>query len=601
MTSTTPNTKTDSAKTKNSTPKESGSFIRLVGYLKPHIGKSLLIALLILITNLTVLLKPWFIKIITDEYLVAKQLVNSRGIPLWGVALIYVVIMFLGMLAFYFQVVLITKVGQLVAKELREKVFKTIQLFPLSFLDKTSAGRLITRTTNDVEAVSQLFTDILVSLLKDVILLVGIIFAMFSMNIKLTLWSFVVLPPMILLIFYIRNKIHENWIELKAITSRLNSFIAENISGMKIVQLFNGKKEKFEGFTKLNNQYFEKALIQLRMHSLSWPSANVFESAATAVVLIMGMRMLTQGQVNIGDVIGLTFYVRQFFGPVADLAESFTQIESALVSAQRIFEITDQRDIIEDLDKGQALPNMKGDIEFRNVWFAYDDENWVLKDVSFHVKPGETFALIGETGSGKTTIISLLSGFYDIQKGDIFIDGINIRDIKKRDLRSQVSVVLQDVFMFSGTIRENITLNDDIDEATILEAVERSHSKSMIDGFSKELDEPVMERGATLSMGQRQLLSFARALAHDPAIFVLDEATANIDTKTEILIQQAIEDISKDRTTIIIAHRLSTIRNSDLILVLSDGEIIEQGNHDELMARPSTYRSMIEEGSSVAS
>lgn len=601
MTSTTPNTKTDSAKTKNSMPKERGSFIRLVGYLKPHIGKSLLIALLILIANLTVLLKPWFIKIITDEYLVAKQLVNSRGIPLWGVALIYVVIMFLGMLAFYFQVVLITKVGQLVAKELREKVFKTIQLFPLSFLDKTSAGRLITRTTNDVEAVSQLFTDILVSLLKDVILLVGIIFAMFSMNIKLTLWSLVVLPPMILLIFYIRNKIHENWIELKAITSRLNSFIAENISGMKIVQLFNGKKEKFEGFTKLNNQYFEKALIQLRMHSLSWPSANVFESAATAVVLVMGMRMLNQGQVNIGDVIGLTFYVRQFFGPVADLAESFTQIESALVSAQRIFEITDQRDIIEDLDKGQALPNMKGDIEFRNVWFAYDDENWVLKDVSFHVKPGETFALIGETGSGKTTIISLLSGFYDIQKGDIFIDGINIRDIKKRDLRSQVSVVLQDVFMFSGTIRENITLNDDIDEAMILEAVERSHSKAIIDGFSKGLDEPVMERGSTLSMGQRQLLSFARALAHDPAIFVLDEATANIDTKTEILIQQAIEDISKDRTTIIIAHRLSTIRNSDLILVLSDGEIIEQGNHDELMARPSTYRSMIEEGSSVAS
>ncbi len=601
MTSTTPNTGTGSRKTKNSTPDDPGSFFRLLGYLKPHRGKVLFIALLILITNLTALLKPWFIKIITDEYLVAKQLISDRGIPLWGMALIYILIMLVGMTAFYFQVILITKVGQLVSKKLRETVFTTIQLFPLSFLDKTSAGRLITRTTNDVEAVAELFTDILVSLLKDVILLAGVILAMFSMNVELTLWSLAVLPPMMAVIFYIRKKLHDNWVELKAITSRLNGFIAENISGMKIVQLFNGKKEKFEGFSKLNNEYFRRSLIQLKMHSLSGPSANVFESAATAIILVMGMNMLRRGQVNIGDVIGLTLYVRQFFAPVADLAESFTQIESALVSASRIFEITDQQAILEDLDRGLDLPDMKGDIEFRNVWFAYDDENWVLKDVSFHVRPGETFAIIGETGSGKTTIISLLSGFYDIQKGDIFIDGVNIRDIRKRDLRRQVAVVLQDVFMFSGTIRENITLNDAIDEAMITEAVEKSHARAMVDNFSQGLEEPVMERGSTLSMGQRQLLSFARALAHDPAIFVLDEATANIDTKTEILIQKAIEDISRDRTTIIIAHRLSTIRNSDLILVLSDGEIIEQGNHEDLMARPSTYRAMIEKGSSLAS
>ncbi|KAF5061842.1 putative ABC transporter ATP-binding protein [anaerobic digester metagenome] len=601
MTSTTHSTKTVSKTPKKPTPDGSGAFVRLLGYLKPHLVQVIVIGLLIVLVNLTTLLKPWFIKIITDEYLVARRLVSSQGLPLWGMALIYMAIMILGMAAFYFQVLLITKVGQLVARRLRETVFTSIQLFPLSYLDKTSAGRLITRTTNDVEAVSELFTDILVSLVKDVILLAGVIFAMLQMNVELTLWSLIVLPPMLFVIFYIRKMIHDNWIELKAITSRLNGFIAENISGMKIVQLFNGKKEKFEGFSYLNNEYFRRSLIQLKMHSLSGPSANVFESLATAVILIVGMNMLRRGSVNLGDVIALTLYVRQFFAPLADLAESFTQIESALVSATRIFEITDQTAILEDLDRGQELQGMKGDIEFRNVWFAYEGENWILKDVSFHVRPGETFAIIGETGSGKTTIISLLSGFYDIQKGQILIDGIDIREIRKRDLRRQVAVVLQDVFLFSGTIRENITLNDSIPQERIEDAIDKSHARPMIDQFSQGLEEPVMERGATLSMGQRQLLSFARALAHDPAIFVLDEATANIDTKTEILIQQAIETISQERTTIIIAHRLSTIRNADLILVLADGRIIEQGSHDQLMATASVYRTMVEKGSSLAS
>lgn len=601
MTSTTPSIKTASTKTTSSALKDPGAFLRLMSYLKPHLGQVVIIALLILAVNITTLLKPWFIKIITDDYLVAGRLSNDQGIPLWGMALIYVGIMFIGMVAFYFQVLLITRVGQLVARRLRETVFSTIQRFPLSYLDKTSAGRLITRTTNDVEAVSELFTDILVSLLKDIILLAGVVFAMLRMNVELTLWSFLVLPPMMFVIFFIRKKLHDNWVELKAITSKLNGFIAENISGMKIVQLFNGKKEKFAAFSHLNDKYFRHGLIQMKMHSISGPSANVFESIATAIILVMGMRLLRDGQVHIGDVIGLTLYVRQFFAPVADLAESFTQIESALVSASRIFEITDQQAILEDLDRGLALPQMKGDIEFRNVWFAYDDENWVLKDVSFHIRPGETFAIIGETGSGKTTIISLISGFYDIQKGEILIDGVNLKDIRKRDLRRQVAVVLQDVFLFSGTIRENITLNDPIDETLIAEAVEKSHASAMIGNFARGLEEPVMERGATFSMGQRQLLSFARALAHDPAIFVLDEATANIDTKTETLIQQAIEEISRDRTTIIIAHRLSTIRSADLILVLADGRIIEQGDHEELMARPSTYRTMVEKGSRLAS
>lgn len=598
MRSTSSNTPTGSGKT---TPaKGENALLRLLTYLAPHKGRVALIALLIVIVNLTALLKPWFIKVITDDYLVAGRLVNDRGIPIWGLSLIYVVLMLLGMAAFYLQVVLITKVGQLIARTLREKVFSTIQLLPLSYLDRHGSGGLITRTTNDVEAVSELFTDVLVSLVKDLVLLIGIVIAMTGMNLRLSLYAFVVVPPMMALVFFIRKKIHDNWIVLKAITSRLNGFIAENISGMKIVQLFNGQKEKFAEFTKLNDDFFSRSLLQMKMHSLSGPSANVFESVATAIILVAGMSLLNNGEVQIGDVIGLTLYIRQFFVPVADLADSFTSIESAVVSAQRIFEITDLDDIVEDLDEGIAMPKIQGEIEFRNVWFAYDGEDWILKDVSFHVRPGDTFAIIGETGSGKTTIISLLSRFYEIQRGQILIDGVDITTIRKRDLRTRIAVVLQDVFLFSGTIEENIALNDSVSDELMQEALDKAQTRPMLESFRHGLDEPVMERGATFSMGQRQLLSFARALAHDPSIFVLDEATANIDTRTEVLIQKAIEEISRERTTIIIAHRLSTIRHADTILVLADGEIIEQGNHEELMAEGATYRRMVEKGGSAA-
>lgn len=392
------NSSTPTGSRKSTPAKAENALLRLMTYLAPHKGKVALITLLILIVNLTALLKPWFIKVITDDYLVAGRLINDRGMPIWNLSLIYIILMLIGMAAFYLQVVLITKVGQLIARTLREKIFSTIQLLPLSYLDKHGSGGLITRTTNDVEAVSELFTDVLVSLVKDMVLLIGIVIAMTGMNPQLSLYAFIVVPPMMALVFFIRKKIHDNWIVLKAITSRLNGFIAENISGMKIVQLFNGQKEKFAEFTRLNDDFFTRSLLQMKMHSLSGPSANVFESVATAIILVVGMRMLNNGEVQIGDVIGLTLYIRQFFVPVADLADSFTSIESAVVSAQRIFEITDLEDTREDLDEGTAMPEIRGEIEFRNVWFAYDEEDWILKDVSFHVKPGDTFAIIGETG-----------------------------------------------------------------------------------------------------------------------------------------------------------------------------------------------------------
>ena len=308
------------------------------------------------------------------------------------------------------------------------------------------------------------------------------------------------------------------------------------------------------------------------------------------------MGKIANQTLQIGVLYAFTTYIKQFFDPISDLADNYTNIQSAFVSADRIFELLDQEDQLEDLDEGIGVDRLDGEIEFRHVWFSYNDRDWILKDISFTIPKGQTAAFVGETGAGKTTIISLVSGFYRIQKGEILIDGVNINDIRKRDLRRNIAVVLQDVFLFSETIGRNITLNDNIDEDEVENAVRASYAKEFVDSFAGGIGEPVMERGNTLSAGQRQLLSFARAIAHDPSVIVLDEATANIDTQTEVLIQKAIENVAKGRTTLIIAHRLSTIRNSDQIIVLKKGEIAETGSHAELMEKGGSYKEMILEG-----
>ncbi|HZK70441.1 MAG TPA: ABC transporter ATP-binding protein, partial [Clostridia bacterium] len=341
-------------------------------------------------------------------------------------------------------------------------------------------------------------------------------------------------------------------------------------------------------------------LFQVRMNSILKPVTEIIQSLAVAILIWFSMSKISNNTLQIGVLYAFTTYIKQFFTPISDLADNYTTIQSALVSADRIFELLDQQEYLEDLDLGIAMDHIEGNIEFKNVWFSYNDTEWILKDVSFTLSKGQTAAFVGETGAGKTTIISIISGFYKIQKGKILIDGININDIKKRDLRRNISVVLQDVFIFSGTIKENVALNDDIDDAIVEKALETSYSKEFVSSFSNGMYEPVMERGSTLSAGQRQLLSFARAIAHNPSIIVLDEATANIDTQTEVLIQKAIENVVKNRTTLIIAHRLSTIRNADVIIVLKYGKIIEMGNHDTLMAADGYYNQMITEGEKSA-
>lgn len=577
----------------NQKPYKTHSFTKLLKLALPHMKKIIAAAVCVILVNSAQLIKPYILKVVIDDFLVNHK--TQSGIhSIAGMGIAYFAVVALSGLFSISQVNLINRAGQEIMKDMRSRVFKTIQLFPLSYLDKNSSGRLITRATNDVEALSEMYTDVIINLFKDVILIVGILYAMLTLDVKLSLVSFIVVPLMFLLVFFIKNKIRSNFTKMKSLIGRINGFMAENISGMRVVQIFRAEKEKQEEFLKLNDAYFKTTKYQVWLNSFLRPASDVFQSVAVAILIWYGMSKISNHALEIGVLYAFTTYIKQFFNPISDLADNYTTIQSALVSADRIFELLNNEDILEDLDRGIELEKIEGKIEFKNVWFSYNDKDWILKDISFTLNKGETAALVGETGAGKTTIISLISGFYKVQRGEILIDGINVNDIKPRCLRKNVAVVLQDVFLFSGNIEKNITLNDDIDKKTVMDALKTSYAMEFIEEMSEGIQTPVMERGSTFSSGQRQLLSFARALAHNPSVFVLDEATANIDTQTEKLIQKAIENATRGRTTVIIAHRLSTIRNSDKIIVLKHGEIVEMGSHLELISMDGYYKSMLE-------
>ncbi|HBG00880.1 MAG TPA: ABC transporter ATP-binding protein, partial [Firmicutes bacterium] len=496
----------------------------------------------------------------------------------------------IGFVLNYIQAYLLQYTGQRIVFDIRQELFTHLQRLALAFFDGNPVGRLVTRVTNDTQNLHEMYTAVLVNLFKDIFMILGIIVVMFRLDLRLALVSMATLPLIVVITAVFRIKARQAYRETRVRLARINANFAENISGMRLVQIFRQERRKYKEFDDVNSDHYQASMRELRIFAIFRPSIELVYSLAMAILIWVGGGRLLQGAVEFGVLFAFISYLELFFRPINDLTEKYNIMQASMASAERIFLILDEEPAIAEVSEPLPMGEVQGQIEFRNVWFAYVGEDWVLKDVSFTVQPGETVAFVGATGAGKSTIMNLLSRFYDIQKGQILIDGQDIKELSKAELRRNVGLVMQDVFMFSGTIGENIRLNQpNITAERVKSVAKHVNAHQFINTLPKEYEEPVTERGSTLSAGQRQLIAFARALAYDPAILILDEATASIDTETEMLIQDALPKLMAGRTSLVVAHRLSTIQDADTIIVLHKGTLREQGTHQELLTQKGLY------------
>ncbi len=504
--------------------------------------------------------------------------------------IIYLIIIFVQFIASFFQVYYINLAAQQAMFDLRMELFAHLEKMPTSFFDKNPVGRLVTRVTNDVRTLDEMLSNGLIQIIQDFVVVIGITITMFILSWKLTIVCLLVVPLVILLLKIFRDKVRVVYREVRKRTAIINATLSEDISGMKIINLFNLHGQKQSRFQSKNDQFLAASINELKLYSAFRPLIWSFSRFSVAIILWYGGGLILKGMITLGIFMAFIRYMERFFNPINNIAERFNILQAAMSGAERIFDLMDNPEENENPVPQQQKLEVKGKIEFRNVQMAYNNEEWVLKDISFCINPGERIALVGHTGSGKTTIVSLLSRLYPIQKGEILIDDVNINDLPLKGVRSQIGIVQQDVFLFSGTIRDNISLNNpEITSERLEQVAKMVNVNRFIEALPQKYDEPVMERGATFSVGQRQLLAFARVLAYDPAIFIFDEATSNIDTETEILIQDALEIVMANRTSLVIAHRLSTIKNADRIIVLHKGKIVEIGSHFELIKNRGFY------------
>lgn len=506
------------------------------------------------------------------------------------IAFIYFLLVIIGFLLNYAQTYLLNYTSNKIVLNIRQELFTHLEGMSLSFFDKNPVGRLVTRVTNDTETLQEMYSQVLITMFKDLFILLGVVIIMVRMNVQLALLSFIVIPLILLATAIFRIKIREIYREVRIKLAQINSTLNENFTGMKTVHIFKREKQQAQQFDTFNREYLEANKKEIFIFSIFRPSMEVLKSMGIAIIIWYGGGNVIRGSLQFGVLVAFIDYIKQFFQPINDLTEKYNILQSAMASSERIFALLDKEADIENPDHPVQIESLQGTIEFKNVWFAYNHEDWVLKNINFKINAGESVAFVGATGAGKSSIINLMNRFYDIQKGEILIDGINIKDIPLSTLRKNIGVVLQDVFMFTGTIKDNILLNNtEISTEKMKEIAQYVNAHNFIEKLPNQYDEPVMERGSTLSSGQRQLLAFARALATDPSILVLDEATSNIDTETEELIQDAVVKLIQGRTSIAIAHRLSTIQNCNKIMVLHKGQLREMGSHQELLEMEGIY------------
>ncbi|NCS89007.1 MAG: antibiotic ABC transporter ATP-binding protein [Ignavibacteria bacterium CG2_30_36_16] len=558
---------------------------RLLGYIKPY--KKYVVFAIILNAVVAALgpVRPYLTKVAIDKYIVKS---NYDGLLL--IAVLLFASLLLQSIIQYFLTYYTQLLGQKTIYDLRMQLFSHTQKLALKFFDKTPIGRIVTRTTNDVESLNQLFSSGIVMVFSDIFIIIWILLFMFFMDVKLSLVTLSVLPILFYGTFLFRKKVRESYRDVRMHLARLNSYMQEHVTGMSVVQIFRKEESEEKRYAHINADHRDANIRSIFYYAVFYPGVEFLSSIAIGLIIWYGGGEVFQGVLTIGVLFAFIQYTEMFFRPIRDLSEKYNIMQTAMASSERIFKLLDNQTFVNNPAYPKSFEKVKGEIEFRNVWFAYQKEEYVLKNISFKIKPGESIAIVGHTGAGKTSIINILTRFYDIQKGSILVDGIDIRDIDKRDLRKHISTVLQDVFLFSGDIKSNISMaNENISLVKLQQAARTVGADKFIESLPEKYNEVVKERGATLSVGQKQLISFARALAYDPRILILDEATSSIDTETELLIQRAIEKLLIGRTAIVIAHRLSTIQSSDKILVMHKGEIRETGNHQELLAKRGIY------------
>lgn len=565
---------------------------RLLVFVRPYWPRILLAIFAMLAASVLQLLGPKITQLAIDKHIATGDREGlSRMIAL------YFGVLLTGFFARFSEMYIMEWLGQRIMFDLRRKIFGHLQHLRLAFFDRNPVGRLMTRVTTDVEALNEMFTSGLVAFFGDVMTLAGIIVLMFYMNVKLTLLTMSVVPLLFLVTIIFKVKVREAFRAIRTRIAKINAFLQENISGMAVVQLFNRERENFRRFDRLNADHLEAYLKTIFYFAVFYPLVGAIGALATALIIWYGGLNIMAGSLTFGELVAFLQYSFMFFQPISDLSEKYNIMQSAMASSERIFRILDEPEEPNLKGHSRQMParRARGEIEFRHVWFAYRDENWILKDIDFRIAPGEKIAIVGATGAGKSTIINLLGRFYEVQKGEILVDGTKVQAYPLAHLRQQIGLVLQDVFLFAGTVADNIRLgNAGITPERIRRVAREVNALPFIESLPNGFDTPLKERGDTLSVGQKQLLAFARALAFDPAILVLDEATSNVDTETELLIQKALSRLMQGRTSIIIAHRLSTIQNVDRIIVLHRGEIREIGTHQELLAREGIYHKLYE-------
>ncbi|MBI1389186.1 MAG: ATP-binding cassette domain-containing protein [bacterium] len=557
---------------------------RLYHYIHPYRVSIVWAFLALTISTGIELFSLYLYKMVVDQFIQNQQ---RNGLAL--LCSIYIGLLAAGFIFQYVQFYLVNVMSQKSMYDLRLELFKRLENMSLSFFNRKPVGYLMTRLTSDIEALDSMFANCIVFTFNDLLYIIGLLGVMFYLSPPLTLLVLAVMPMIAWVSIRFKNEVRESYRDVRRLLSELNGFLQENISGMETVQIFGREKTNFNRYSKLTREYRDANIRSVYNYALFYPTVEFLGAITIGLLLWYGGTMLVNNPGFAGTLVAFVISSQKFFQPIRDLADKFNILQTGMTAAERVFSLMDANEIVPAPEK-PVTRVIEGGVEFRNVHFAYKDDEWVLKDVSFSATPGKRIAIVGPTGSGKSTIINLLFRFYDVQQGEVLLDGVNVKDYDLRSLRSQIGLVLQDFFLFSGDIKNNISLGrPDIEEDKLIEAAKIVQAHPFIEKMPKGYDAEVKERGATLSVGQRQLLSFARALAADPRILILDEATSSVDTETEFLIQEAIERLIEGRTSLVIAHRLSTIQKADEILVLHHGEIVERGTHHELLARQGMY------------